>query len=89
MTVEHVNIAEKIFGADVATRKGKSTQPKSPRVVNDLIEIPRELKENNNKLILCIDNMFVNNMPMLTSINKTVRFRALVPLNNRSSDELF
>ena len=89
VTVEHVNLAEKIFGADVATKKGKSTRPKSPRVVNDLIEIPKEIKENNNKLVLCIDNMFVNNIPMFTSIDKTVRFRALVPLNGRNSEELF
>ena len=57
--------------------------------MNDLIEIPKEIKENNNKLVLCVDNMFVNNMPMFTSIDKTVRFRALVLLNGWNSDELF
>ena len=35
VTIEHINIAEKIFGPDIATQKGKSTRPKSPWVVDD------------------------------------------------------
>ena len=84
-----MNIAEKIFGADIATKKGKSIRPKSPRVVDDFIEIPDEIKMKHKDLILCIDNTFVNNMPMFTLIDKSLHFRALVPLENRQADELF
>ena len=33
--------------------------------------------------------MFINGIPLFTSIDKTLRYRALVPLENRYSDELF
>ena len=82
VTVEHINIAEKIFGPDIATQKGKSTRPKSPRIVDDQIEIPKEIMEKYNNLLLCIDNMFINQIPLFTSIDKTLRYRTLVPLEN-------
>ena len=74
---------------DVATQKGKPTRPRSLRIIEDFIEIPREIKERHNYLTLCIDIMYINRMPMFTSIDKTLRFRALVPLKNQTSDELF
>ena len=36
-----------------------------------------------------IDIMFVNGMPMLTSINKPIRNRALVCLNDRTVDSIY
>ena len=36
-----------------------------------------------------MDIMFLNGMPMLMTIDKTIRFRALVPLNNRYAEELY
>ena len=36
-----------------------------------------------------MDIMFINGMPILTTINKTLRFRGLVPLNNRFAEELY
>ena len=36
-----------------------------------------------------MDIMFLNGMPMLTTIDKTIRFRVLVPLNNRLAEELY
>ena len=33
--------------------------------------------------------MYVNGIPMLTSIDKSVRYRIVVPLENRTRDELY
>jgi hypothetical protein len=52
-------------------------------VKTDEIEIPRELKEMHQALTLCIDIMFVNGMPMLTSIDRYIRLRALIALDSR------
>ena len=38
---------------------------------------------------LYVDIMFVNGMPMLTSIDKPIRNRALVCLNNRTADSIY
>ena len=43
ITTEDVDIAEKIFGKDNGTLKGKTTRPKPPIVKTDLVQIPPEL----------------------------------------------
>ena len=43
VTVEDIKIANKIYGAEVATLQGKTTRQKPPRVLTDQIHIPPEL----------------------------------------------
>ena len=89
VTIDDVNNAEKIFGPALSTLKGKSTR-RSPRpVIRDEIELPDEIKNMNHDLDLCMDIMFVNELPMLTTIDKTIRFRGLVPLESRTHEECY
>jgi len=87
VTSEDVDLAQKIFGPAVSALKGKSTRQTPKAVVTDEIAIPPELISKNRQIILCMDTMFVNEQPMLTAIDTTVRFRSLVPLTSRRSDE--
>jgi hypothetical protein len=90
VTAEDVNIAEKIFGADIGALKGKNTRSRPTPVKDDLVEIPPELLiEQHQELILCMDNMYVNRIPMMTSINQSIIFRSLVPLESRVASELY
>ena len=57
--------------------------------MNDLVEIPQEIKEQHADITLCIDIMYVNGFPMFTSIDRTIKFRGLVPLESRTHSELF
>jgi hypothetical protein len=66
LTPQDVEIAEKIFGPDVSTLKGKSTRRKPKIVRYDVIAVPRELKQR--LLELAIDIMFICSIPMLTAI---------------------
>jgi hypothetical protein len=88
VTTKDVKLAEEIFGADIASLKGKTTRQTPKAVVDELIEIPQEIKDRDD-LTLCMDLMYVNKMPVFTSIDKTFRFRAAVNLANRTKDELF
>ena len=88
VTIDDVNIAEKIFGPDVGAMKGKTTRRKPTRVKQDWVEIPPELLQQRN-LTLCFDIMYVNGMPMLTAIDREIRFRSLVPLNGRTADDIY
>jgi hypothetical protein len=49
MTAEDLNNAEKIFGADMLSLRGKLTRRKSTPVREDVIEIPEELIVQNRR----------------------------------------
>ena len=89
ITIEDVIIAEKIFGPDISSLKGKSTRTRPNPVVDDVIDIPPEIKEENKELVLCMDTMFINKEIFLTAIDKSIKFRSLVPLKDKSPDEYY
>ena len=78
VTSDHVDIAEKIFGIDVATLKGKTTTKQTPKVLEDTVDVPEELYQLNDQLELYIDGMYVNKGLFITSIDKTIRYRCAI-----------
>ena len=86
---EDVNIAERIFGKDVSSLKGKSTRRKPKPVRADLIEIPKELIEKHKDIELCMDTMYVNECGMLTAIDRTIKYRSLVPMDTKQHDKYY
>jgi len=74
VTVDDINIAEKVYGPDIGSLKGKTTRRKPKPVVKDYVEIPRELKETHQDVELAIDTMFVSKIPFLTTISKNIMY---------------
>jgi hypothetical protein len=89
VTVEDVNISEKIFGPDMSSLKGKSTRRKPKPVRSDLIEIPKEIITKHHDIDLCMDAMYVNECGMLTEIDRPIKFRSLVPMNTKQHVEYY
>ena len=89
MSISDIVVAEMIFGPNIGAFKGKTTKPQPPLVLNNNIEIPVELKEQHHDIALCIDIMYINGIPMLTSIDKSVHYRIVVPIENRTHKELY
>jgi len=89
VTVEAINNAETLFGPDIGTLKGKTTRRRADIVRSDEIAVPPELLEQSEDLILYIDIMYVNGIPMLTGLDDPVRHRDLIPLARRHSPELY
>jgi hypothetical protein len=75
ITLDDINIAEKIFGPDVGALKGKTTRTKPAPVVPDFIEIPKELIINHENVILCIDAIKINGLTFLTTISRNIMYR--------------
>eukprot|EP00980_Cylindrotheca_fusiformis_P027542 scaffold21024_cov81-Cylindrotheca_fusiformis.AAC.1 len=68
--------------------KGKWTRSRPTKLESNIIEIPRELIEDNYKIDLCVDLFFVNKKPFMSSIDRDIRFRKVVPLKSHSVDDM-
>ena len=89
VTNEDLRIADAVYGPDISTLRGRSTRPSPKKIVENQIEIPMELLRHNRLVKLYIDIMYINSCIFLTSIDSTVRFRAVVPLASRNHNEVF
>jgi hypothetical protein len=85
VTIEDINLAEKIFGPDIGALKGKTTRQKPTPVINDYIEIPEELINNHQKVTLCMDGMKINGIPFLTTVSRHIMYRTAQWLPNQTS----
>ena len=83
--LEDIKIAENIFGPDMATLKGKSTRPRPKPVLEDWIELPREIMSKHAEIELCMDIMFIYGVKLMTTIDRTIRFRSVVPIQSKEN----
>jgi hypothetical protein len=84
VTVDDIKIYEAIYGADEYAMKGKSTRRKPKVVVNDYVEVPRELIEAHKHIVLCMDIMFIDQVPMLVTVSKYIKYITVRYIKNRS-----
>ena len=74
ITLDDVDITEEIYGPDVASLKGKTTRWKPVPVITNQVSIPKELVEKHQKIILCLDTIYVNKIPFMTMISKEIKY---------------
>jgi len=75
ITTKDIEMAEKIFGKDIGSLKGKTTRRDPIRAVDNTIDIPRELIRSQQDITLCIDAMRVNSLWFLTTISRNLYYR--------------
>ena len=88
VTDKDIAITDAVFGPDVPTLKGKSTRPKPRKVVGKEIDIPEEFVSTNKDIELAIDIIFINNEPILTTIDRSLMFKACMPLKSREDENI-
>lgn len=86
ITIQDIERAELIFGPDIGALKGKTTRAKPLPVVQDYIDIPRELVDNHQEITLCMDAMKINGIPFLTTVSRNLLYRTVHPLNKQDMD---
>ena len=64
-----IKLAKNIYRPNVGSIKGKTTQRKPLPVMEDLIDILIEFKQQQHKIILAVDGMVVNGLKFLTTIS--------------------
>ena len=74
VTVADITLAEKIFGKDIASLKGKLKRTTPFPVIDNTIKIPKEIIQYQKNVDLCFDLMFVNGLVFFTSVSKHLMY---------------
>jgi hypothetical protein len=87
VTTSDIELAEKIFGQDIGSLKGKTVRRKPIAVVEDYIEIPKELVAAQHAVKLCIDLINVNGLIFVTIISKHLYYRTAQFTKSKTQEE--
>jgi hypothetical protein len=74
VTPKIVSAANKSFGPNIASVKGKKTRRKPEPVVTDYVEIPKAILDLNKDVALTADVMFVDGIPFLVTNSRKIKF---------------
>jgi hypothetical protein len=85
ITENDVRNAEVIFGPNLGSLEGKTVQQTPEQVSNAHSTIPRQIMEYHCDVTLCVDVMFVNQIPCFVTISRKLKFSTAIPNCKRES----
>jgi hypothetical protein len=88
VTSQDVDVALKIWGPSVALLKGKSVRQKSPFVMEDVIEVPKKIRQLHKRVTLTIDIFFANGVPYFVTLSLRICFLSVMHLQNWKIDTI-
>ena len=88
ITIDDVKIMNDIFGPNVYMLKGKTVRTRPHKVVSNYIEIPDRLLDAHKRIVLCIDIMYVENLPFLVTVSLNVKYFTAYYLKDRTKESL-
>jgi hypothetical protein len=77
-----------IFGQDIYAMKGKTTRSKPKIVINDYVEVPQELLDAHEKVIICMDIMFIDEVAFVVTVSKYIKYITIQCIENRKSETI-
>ena len=88
ITRDDIWAAEDIFGPDVGGLKEKTVRQPPHWVETHLEAVPRGILKRYQKVVVCADIMFVNSIPFMVSISRSIRFGTVEPLTGAKAELL-
>ena len=89
VTSQDVDIALKIWGPSVALLKGKTVRRKAPVVRQDIVVVPKEIRQVHKRVTLSIDIFFVNGVPYFATLSLHLCYLTVTHLSNRKIPTIF
>ena len=83
LEVRDLNNAEKIYGTNLGSLKGKTTATTNTSVRTTTHDLPPYVKEHHSDVTVAIDIMFINKVPFLVTISRGLKFGTVEQLPNR------
>ena len=80
--------AHKIFGPDLANIRGKTIHRRPEHVSMEMVDIPRQILENQSNVTLSADIMFVNCVPFLVLLSRNINLTTIEHVPHRTASKL-
>jgi hypothetical protein len=88
ITCRNIHAADDIFGPDVGSLEGKTTHSAPYKLRPGVIDIPAEIISHYRDVVICADVMFVNKIPFLVTISRSIKFGTAEMLPDRQAKSL-
>ena len=85
VTLADVEAAEQIFGPDIGCLKGKTMQRNPPIIDSPITPVPASVLKRYQNVTLCIDIMYVNQVAMMVSISRNIKFATIEAIPNNKT----
>ena len=83
-----IMIAEQVFGPNKAGLKGKTTTHQTEHLREELTPLPHFIMENYKSVTLCVDILYVNGIPFVTSLSRHIYFTTVEAIHNAKAHTL-
>ena len=83
VTPRDVIITNKVFGPDVGALKGKTTWRGPPIVDSPMSVDTTSILEHYGEITLCVNLMYVNKVPLLVTLSRTIKFGTMEAVADR------
>ena len=88
VTLDDIERASKMYGANIEVLKGKTVRTKSDPVISDYIAVPEDVLQANRNVTFSADIMFVNKIHFFTTVSRDIKFTTVEDIETQTLKQL-